>query len=119
MRPIFVYGTLQQGCSNHIYLAGQRFFGTARTQPGYRLFEAGGFPGMVPWPNDAVGVSGEVWLVDHACLAQLDRLEGIDEGLYRRQPIALLPPFAAMHVETYIYQRSIEGRPAIGDIWRE
>ncbi|HXA15181.1 MAG TPA: gamma-glutamylcyclotransferase family protein [Opitutaceae bacterium] len=111
---VFVYGTLKRGGSNQHYLAGQKFIGVARTTPGFRLFDLGQYPGMVPVADDRNGVSGEVWAVEIDCLEHLDVLEGIAEGLYRREPVPLLPPFAERKVETYFYARSVEGRRDIG-----
>jgi len=111
---IFVYGTLKRGGSNQHYLAGQKFIGEARTMPGFRLFDLGKYPGMVAFADDRDGVSGEVWSVEVDCLEHLDLLEGIKEGLYRREPVPLLSPFADRKVEGYIYARSVEGLRDIG-----
>ena len=117
MPLIFVYGTLKRGGSNHHYLAGQQFLGKARTPPGYRLYELRGYPGMIEKPDDQDGVTGEVWSIDEKCLAQLDLLEGLVEGLYRRVPLALPAPFARQAVETYVYARSVAGCPELGATW--
>ena len=119
MSLIFVYGTLKRGGSNHHLMAGQQFLGEARTPPGFRLYELGGHPGMIVKSDDRTGVTGEVWSVDDACLTQLDILEGLVEGIYRRVPIKLLPPFADQSTETYLYAQSIEGRADIGSTWQE
>jgi gamma-glutamylcyclotransferase (GGCT)/AIG2-like uncharacterized protein YtfP len=119
MSLIFVYGTLKHGGSNHHLMAGQKFLGAARTPSGFRLYDLGGHPGMIPKTDDRDGVTGEVWSVDAACLAQTDLLEGIDQGIYRRVPLKLLPPFASQAVETYLYAQSVEGRPDLGSTWRE
>jgi gamma-glutamylaminecyclotransferase len=111
---IFVYGTLKRGGSNQHYLAGQKFIGVARTAPGFRLFNLGQYPGMVPFADDHDGVSGEVWSVEADCLEHLDLLEGVKEGLYRREPVPLLPPFADRKVDGYIYARSVEGLRDLG-----
>lgn len=116
---IFVYGTLKRGFCNHPFLAGQKYIGPGRTVPGYRLFDLGNFPGMVPMAEDRYGVSGEIWAVDEKCLADLDYLEGLDEGLYRREPIPLRPPFDTDVIETYIYQAGTEGRKEVGSQWVE
>ena len=116
---IFVYGTLKRGGLNHHYLAGQDFSGEARTAPGRRLFDLGGFPGLVARPEDTEGVVGEVWSVDDACLAGLDVLESIDENFYRRETVALLPPFAGQTVEAYVYPHDVAGRAEIGAVWTE
>lgn len=118
---IFVYGTLKRGGSNHVSLQGQKFVGDARTLPGYRLYDLGGYPGMVENKNsretDDAGVTGEVWRVDAAALGELDRLEGLDEGLYRRVRIPLAPPFETQHIEAYLYARSVEALREIGRQW--
>jgi gamma-glutamylcyclotransferase (GGCT)/AIG2-like uncharacterized protein YtfP len=111
---LFVYGTLKRGGSNQHYLAGQKFIGVARTLPGFRLFDLGQYPGMVAKADDRDGVSGEVWSVEADCLDHLDLLEGIAEGLYRREPVPLLPPFADRKVEGYLYARSVEGLRDLG-----
>jgi len=111
---VFVYGTLKRGGSNQHYLAGQKFIGVARTPPGFRLFDLGEYPGMIAKTDDRDGVSGEVWSVEADCLEHLDLLEGIAEGLYRREPVPLLPPFADHKVETYLYARSVAGLRDLG-----
>ncbi|MCX6955907.1 MAG: gamma-glutamylcyclotransferase [Verrucomicrobia bacterium] len=116
---VFVYGTLKRGCSNHHFLTGQKFLGEARTRPGFRLYALGGFPGMIPLSIDRDGVKGEVWSVDAAALVRLDGLEGLNEGMYRRERIVLLAPFADREVETYIYARSVAGRRDLGSEWIE
>jgi gamma-glutamylcyclotransferase (GGCT)/AIG2-like uncharacterized protein YtfP len=119
MTLIFVYGTLKRGCRNHHYMAGQTFVGAARTGAGYTLFSLGDYPGMVRAADAANHVDGEVWAVDAAGLTRLDELEGVNEQLYARVPITLEAPFAAQAVETYVYLRNLDGRPAIGAVWRE
>lgn len=116
-RLIFVYGTLKRGGSNHHFLADQVFVGAARTAPGFRLHDLGGYPGMVPHAGDRDGVAGEIWEVDDACLRRLDGLEGLAEGLYRRARVPLLPPFADRGSEGYLYARSVAGHRDIGGTW--
>ena len=117
MTRVFVYGTLKQGGSNHGFLAGQHFVGDARTTGGFALYEVADYPGMVRSSDGTGSVTGEVWEVDAACLQQLDALEGIDQGLYVREPVALEVPFAGQPVETYFYVRSIAGLRPIGPTW--
>lgn len=114
---IFVYGTLKRGGGNHHYISGQMFIGPARTALGYRMFELDGYPGMIADRDWTGSVTGEIWQVDRACLARLDELEGTSEGLYRRVPARLLPPFDAVAIETYLYARPVDGRLALGDTW--
>lgn len=117
MTLLFVYGTLKRGGSNHRQLSGQTFVATGRTVPGYRLFDLGDFPGMVSFPSAPDGVEGEVWSVDDAALLRLDDFEGVAQGLYRREPVALLAPFAGQTVQAYLYSHSVEGRRDLGSIW--
>ena len=115
---LFVYGTLKRGCRNHRQMAGQRFVDHARTAPGFRLVDLGGYPGIVPDPAGG-GVEGEVWEVEGEAMVKLDAFEGTDSGLYRRAPIALLEPFAHRTVEAYFPAGDVQGRPAVGGCWRE
>lgn len=118
MTRLFIYGTLKRGCWNHHYLHGQRFIATAATEPKFRLFNLGSYPGMV---RDQAGISieGEIWEVDDDCLAQLDVLEDIDGGEYVKAFIALLPPHGDEPVRTYLYGRSVDACPFAGSCWQE
>lgn len=117
MTTLFVYGTLKRGGSNHAFLAGQKFLGEARTQAGFTLYSVGDYPGMVRAPGDTAGVTGELWVVDDACLAELDRLEGLDEGLYERADILLQPNPIAAAAQAYLYLRPHQGLPRLGSTW--
>lgn len=117
MNTLFVYGTLKRGGSNHVFLRGQRFIGEARTAPGFTLYSLGDYPGMVRAPGDTAGVTGELWAVDDACLAELDRLEGLDEGLYERIDVLLEPNHLAGSAQTYLYLRQLDGLTSVGDTW--
>jgi len=117
MTTLFLYGTLKRGGSNHLFLAGQRFLGVARTAPGFTLYSLGDYPGMVRAPGDTAGVIGELWEVDDACLAELDRLEGLDEGLYERIDVLLASNPLAGSAQTYLYLRPHSGLAPIGSEW--
>jgi len=114
---IFVYGTLKRGGSNHRRMAGQQFVAAAHTKPIYRIYAIGDYPAMVDAPQDGCSIEGEIWAVDNECLARLDRLEGLNEGLYKRVPIQLQPPHNTHAVEGYIYLPSIAGRHDCGTVW--
>lgn len=117
---VFVYGTLKRGSSNHGFMAGQTFRGEATTQPGFCLIDLGDYPGLISDPEDTSGVIGEVWDVDAACLARLDALEGVADGLYRRDRATLRPPFRAQPIDTYFYALPFTGLAKIpGGNWTE
>jgi gamma-glutamylcyclotransferase (GGCT)/AIG2-like uncharacterized protein YtfP len=116
---LFVYGTLKRGCSNHAQMAGQKYVGPARTVPGYTLYNLGGYPGIAKEPKDKLGVVGEIWSVDEDALRRLDHFEGVHEGLYRREPMALQPPYADRAIEAYVSMLSMTGRPEVGSEWVE
>lgn len=116
---VFVYGTLKQGFSNDHYLRGQTYLGPARTPPGYRLYHVSDYPGMVADLADTDGVAGEVWEVDGPGLRRLDALEGVNEGLYTREPVSLPLPFETQVVFTYLYARDLTGKSVItGGDWQ-
>jgi gamma-glutamylaminecyclotransferase len=86
-RPrVFVYGTLRRGEGNHAFISAATLLGEARTLPRFTLYNLGPFPALVP--EGANAVLGEVYEVDDATLARLDRLEGCP-SLYQRTPITL------------------------------
>lgn len=117
MTTVFVYGTLKRGGGNHAFLARQRFLGEARTVPGFTLYSLGDYPGMVRAPGDTAGVTGELWVVDDTCLAELDQLEGLDEGLYERIDVLLAPNHLAGSAQTYLYSRPHHGLAPLGATW--
>ncbi|HVT71595.1 MAG TPA: gamma-glutamylcyclotransferase family protein [Lacunisphaera sp.] len=117
MTRIFAYGTLKAGFENHRYLAGQRLLGAAGTAEGFTLYSLGDYPGMVRSGEPGRMVHGELWEVDDTCLAALDELEGVAEGLYARVPVPLQPPFDGVPAEAYLYLRSLAGRRELGPAW--
>ena len=106
-RRIFVYGTLLRGESNHDLLRGARFVGEAQTQPGFELYDLGGYPGMVRG-GDGV-VLGELWDVGAKTLAALDELEQAPTH-YQRVPILLQGSVQAL---TYIYALDLGDAPRL------
>jgi gamma-glutamylaminecyclotransferase len=112
---VFVYGTLLYGEENHRLLARARFIGAARTRPEFELRDFGDYPGLVRGGAQVV-VAGEVYEVDAALLAELDRFEEHPE-LYLRTAIALAGGDTA---ETYLLRpEQAVGCPVIaGGDWR-
>lgn len=115
--PLFVYGTLKRGQRAAAQLAGQRCLGPAQTAAGFALYQLDGYPGLIEEPGSDTAVTGELWLVDAACLLALDAYEGVSEGLYRRQSIAIITEGLPRRAETYVYARSLAGRLRIGATW--
>ena len=116
MTRVFLYGTLKQGQSLHYAVEGQVFLGHARTEPRYRLFSLGTYPGMVP-SEQGLPIEGEVWEVDGRCLRNLDEIEGVAEGEYDRAAIPLQAPFDDEPAYAYIYLGDITGLGDCGTRW--
>lgn len=116
---LFVYGTLKRGCRNHHHLAGQKFVGAARTAPGYVLVDLEGYPGIAASPGDRAGVAGEVWSIDADARQRLDVFEGVPQGLYRREPVPLQPPFDGQRIDAYVPVLPPTGRHEVGPEWTE
>jgi gamma-glutamylaminecyclotransferase len=89
---LFVYGTLRRGGPNHALLAASRLVGVATTVERYALF-VDDFPYLAPAPA-VHRVRGEVYAVDAATLAAIDRLEG-HPTWYERRPVAVVLDAAA------------------------
>jgi len=115
---LFVYGTLMRGESRHRHLERETFVADVQSAAGYRLYVAGDYPALV---ENAEGgsVVGELWLVSDAALRDLDDVEGVEEGLYARRRVRLLPPHADVVAEGYVYLESVAGMAEIGRSWRD
>ncbi|SRR5579885_1562932 len=111
---LFVYGTLKRGGRGSRWLAGQRFVGEAATEPKYRLYDLGSYPGLVRDGANGLAVKGELWEVDDACLAELDDYEYAPE-LYTRERVEVAG--AAGPVETFFYNKAIPPKARSGGSW--
>lgn len=85
---VFVYGTLRRGASNHFRMAGATFIAEGTVMA--RMYRFDWYPGLV-LDDSADVISGEVYEVPPAQLADLDAFEGVsaDEiahNAYRRVP---------------------------------
>ena len=69
------------------------------------LINIGAFPALVP---HTIEVEGELYEVDSDMLTRIDRLEGVDAGLYQRRTINTYDIETGEHVEadTYIWSRN-------------
>lgn len=79
MTLLFVYGSLLSGESNHGVLEGSVRVAPARTKPRYTLVDLGPYPGLC---EGSTAIVGELYRVDAALLARIDRFEG--SGFERR-----------------------------------
>ena len=107
---LFIYGTLMPGLRLEAEMHGARFMGAAQV-PG-RLVDVGRYPGLLP--GDGV-VSGEVYEVDDAHLARLDVVEDMVPGdraasqYWREEVTVLNGTLQGQRVQTYVYNRPVEG----------
>ncbi|MBC8125574.1 MAG: gamma-glutamylcyclotransferase [Gloeobacteraceae cyanobacterium ES-bin-144] len=88
---VFVYGTLRRDASNHFRMAGAEFISAGSIRG--RMYGFGWYPGLV---LDDAGddLVGEIYAVNAALLAELDRFEGLSAGEieseYRRVRVDVL-----------------------------
>lgn len=104
--PLFVYGSLMNGQSNHdYYLTESNFIGNA-TLDGYEIYDLGFYPGII---EGSEKVYGEVYDINELTLKSIDRLEG-EGSLYIRKLVkVLLDNGNFIDAWCYIYNRSVEG----------
>ena len=115
LHTVFVYGTLQEGCSNHALLAGSSFLGPAVTKDAFvlrTLVDGHGRRGIPFVGRDLpIGpVHGEAYLVDDGTLAELDRLEGCvannpAASWYRRESIPVHLRDRVCEAFIYLHER--------------
>ena len=114
MTLLFIYGTLMPGLRLEAEMQGARFLGAAQV-PG-RLVDLGRYPGFVQGEGL---VTGEVYAVDDEHLARLDGVEGVVPGdraasQYWREIVPVLSgPLQGQPVQTYVYNRPVDGCTAI------
>ena len=111
--PIFVYGTLLAGEAHHALLAPARLLGAATTRAEFDLVDCGEYPAMVRGGRTVV--TGELYAVDDATRARLDRLEE-HPRLFRREPIVLAD---GRRAEAYLLPRPRASRfaPIVSGSW--
>jgi gamma-glutamylaminecyclotransferase len=111
---LFVYGTLMRGEGAHGLLGPTaRFVAEARTEPQFTLVDMGEYPALVEGGTTAV--RGELYEIDAALLAALDRYEDVPE-MYERRPVAA----GGQHAIAYVLRQHLAegvGVIASGD-WR-
>ncbi len=114
---IFVYGTLKRGDCRHHAMAHHQFLSEAITQPLYRLFNLGSYPGLVEVSENGNEVQGELYAIDPDRLGEIDEIEGVDVGLYQRVPVQLQSPWRIIGAETYLYLGDISNAEDLGTQW--
>ena len=114
---LFIYGTLKRGYSRHFALQIQKFLGEVRSQPRYRMYNAGTYPALARDDEDGLAIEGELWEVDDECLRRLDEIEGLGDKLFCRAAVELAVPFEGEYVEAYFYGPSVDGLPDCGTRW--
>ena len=107
---LFIYGTLLPGLRLEAEMHGARFVGPAHILG--RLIDVGYYPGLLRGDGQ---VTGEVYEVDDAQLARLDGVEGMVHGdraasqYWREEVTVLSGPLQGQRVETYLYNRPVDG----------
>ncbi|PUE29927.1 gamma-glutamylcyclotransferase [Limnohabitans sp. Jir72] len=107
---LFIYGTLMPGLRLEAEMHGARFMGPAQV-PG-RLVDVGRYPGFLQGNGS---VSGEVYEVDAVHLARLDAVEDMVPGdrvasqYWREEVTVLSGPLQGQQVQTYVYNRPVDG----------
>lgn len=118
MKKIFVYGTLKQGKSNHNYYLGEsQFLGSAKTDRNiWGLADLGAYPALT---YGRYQVEGEVYKVSQETLARIDRLEGIENGLYTRDTIVIDIDGEKHDCDTYLMLDAVRYIPEdrIKSVW--
>ena len=115
---VFVYGTLMRGGRRHAALGGERFLGPARLD-GHTLYGVGdppAYPAALPAAHPDAAVHGELWTATPQTLRTLDRVEGVEAGLFRRVAVTLADGARAW---CYLWGRDRPGRDLrpLGDRW--
>lgn len=113
---VFVYGTLKTGHRLHEHMAGSRLVADAVTQPLYRLFRIGWFPGLIE-RDDGICIRGELWDVSPERLSVLDEVEEVSTGLFARRPIQLADLYLQSVVEAYFFLGDTSEAEDCGDCW--
>jgi len=116
---LFVYGTLKRGFERHSVLQNESWHCEAVTVERHRLFDCGGYPGLVAC-SDGSQIRGEVYRVSDACLAACDEVECVAEGMYTRKLIAVRPVNDGgngQNVWAYLYLQPTDALPVCEGEW--
>ena len=113
LQPVFVYGSLKRGCSNHLFLERATFFGEAWTVERYELL-VDEYP--LVYEGNAVGpIRGEVYGVDQPLLTRIDLLEQHPDFYRRRKVPVRLDDGRILEAWLYFFPRRLGVAVPSGD----
>lgn len=137
---VFVYGTLKKGFVRNNILREQNYIGIAKTEPKYGMYGYGGYPALVNKELAKISevaaenaIFGELYEVDDNCMIDLDKIEGVDKGLFERKAIDLetitlsnLPTCPAVWgcvtrktANAYFFKKKLNGAGDLGCLWTQ
>ncbi|MEO8601179.1 MAG: gamma-glutamylcyclotransferase family protein [bacterium] len=116
---LFVYGTLQDPAVRANVLGARLVDVVRRGTVAGALYDLGEYPGLIE-AGAHERVPGLVLdIADDAALQRLDRYEGVDDGIYRRQLTRVtLDSGGEVEAWVYVYARSVEARRRVAQ-WPE
>ena len=111
MYKVFVFGTLKEGFPNYKINKGSRLKGNFLTKTRYPLYLIG--ERFAPWlmleQGSGHNVRGQVFTVDDAILAEMDKLERITElNGYRRIEITVISEDSGEELLVFAYGKPVE-----------
>ena len=122
---LFVYGTLRDGGSNHAWLMRTHPQGLTGAWVAGRLFHlTAGYPALVPGPEPPAAPPGHGWVWGdfvgyeddrelESALADLDPLEGVEEGLFTREIVPVILN-GGLRYQAWVYVFHVERLPRLG-----
>jgi len=106
MYPVFLFGTLKRGFPNSSKNKGSLVSGDFLTKNRYPLYLVGErySPWLILSRGDGFQIRGQVFMVDEASLADIDRLERIDQADgYHRVQIPVISESTNEEMRVYVY----------------
>ena len=113
--PIFVYGSLRKGMTQHAKLSDAPFLGHAVTHPEFTLFDSGAWPAAVR--GGATAIVGELYQVTNEKISEIDHYERHPD-FFSRQKIVLASQLEAW-MWIYISDLSLEWIAIQDGCWRQ